>query len=111
MTSKDIAYHIRTFRAAKKLTQIKFGQLANVNPTLISRIETGKTKYPNHNTIYSICKVLNVSISEFFPPTSIKIPEKELHPNNYNELILQNQLLEIKLKKSQELIDFLISQR
>lgn len=69
MNSKELATNIGKFikrtRRKARISQQKLSHLTNHSTTYISRIERGET-YPNIDTFYKICEVLNISICDLF---------------------------------------------
>lgn len=64
--SKYVGGKIKYFRKKAGMTQKELGDKIGVKHNTISSYENG-TNEPEHNIIYSIAKVLEVSINEFFP--------------------------------------------
>ena len=63
---KELEYigkKIRAVRKAKGLTQEKLAELANLHPTFVSEVETGKANY-TIATLFALCKALGVKAHE-----------------------------------------------
>lgn len=56
-----LASRLRKIRRAKDLTQQALGELAGINYTTISRIESGEAKQVYADTVYDLAKALGVS--------------------------------------------------
>lgn len=69
---KPVGVKIRAARKAKKLSQEKLAELADLHPTFISDVERGKTNASLHS-YYSIAKALGVPLSDIVSISSGKI--------------------------------------
>lgn len=71
-----IGKNIKKYRLAyknEKITQEKLAELINVSVSLISSLESNKTKKGiSINNLYKISVILNVSISKFFEENNDK---------------------------------------
>lgn len=63
--NKMIAERLKAYRNLKGLTQEELGFLTNIHRTYIGRIERCE-KHASVETIYKICKGLDVSMKDFF---------------------------------------------
>lgn len=72
--SKIVGSRIRLYRKKRGLTQKDLGEKLGVKHNTISSYENG-TNEPEHNTLFEIASVLEVSINDFFPYSEvIKVP-------------------------------------
>jgi transcriptional regulator with XRE-family HTH domain len=55
---------LRTARLLAGLTQAQLAAKAGINQTVISTIESGRTKNPSHRSVIRICRALRVTPSE-----------------------------------------------
>ena len=62
-----IGQELRRIRRAKDLTQQELAELAGVNYTTISRIESGDAKQVYWETAVKLAKALQVSLDDFAP--------------------------------------------
>jgi transcriptional regulator with XRE-family HTH domain len=62
-----IGPELRRIRRAKDLTQQELAELAGVNYTTISRIESGEAKQVYWETAVKLAKALKVSLDAFVP--------------------------------------------
>jgi transcriptional regulator with XRE-family HTH domain len=63
---KELEYlgkKIRAVRKTKGLTQERLAELADLHPTFVSEVETGKANY-TIATLFAICKALGVKANE-----------------------------------------------
>lgn len=73
---------IRLIRAKKGISQQEFAKITNINPSLISRIESGE-RLPSRNNIKSISESLHIPVNLVYLLASEKndfknLPEKEV---------------------------------
>jgi len=61
----DIGKRIRELRKIYKMTSSELANKINISQPQLSRIENNKN-LAQIDTIFNICKVLNISLSEFF---------------------------------------------
>lgn len=57
---------IKRKREEKKITQNELARRSGVNQSVISDIESGKTKYPRIDTLRALAGVLEFDWTEFF---------------------------------------------
>ena len=95
---KLLGDRIRGFRKAKGLTQEKLAELADLHPTFVSEIETGKANY-SISTLLSISNALKVNPAELF---LFKTGKKEAYVEFEFRLAKISKLLQRKNLKSQE---------
>lgn len=95
---KLLGDRIRGFRKAKGLTQEKLAELADLHPTFVSEIETGKANY-SIATLISISKALKVNPAELF---LFKTGKKETSEEFEFKLAKTSKLLQEKDLKTQE---------
>ena len=62
---KQFGQRVKELRESKKLSQEKFCQIADINQSNLSKIESGK-KDVRLDTIYKIAKGLKVNIERLF---------------------------------------------
>lgn len=74
MVKKDISKYvggrIREIRKKRNLTQKELGEKIGVKHNTISSYENG-TNEPEHDILFKLANVLDVSIDDFFPATSV----------------------------------------
>lgn len=97
---KLIGSRIRGFRKAMGLIQEKLAELANLHPTFVSEIETGKANY-SISTILLISNALKVSPAEL---SLFKTRKKETLEEFEFKLAKISKLLQEKDIKTQEKI-------
>jgi len=73
MVELAFAQALKKLRLAKKFSQEEFASQANLHRTYVSQLERG-LKSPSLNTIYKICLVLGIKMSEF-----MQVVEEELN--------------------------------
>lgn len=95
---KLIGDRIRGFRKAKRLTQEKLAELADLHPTFLSEIENGKANY-SISTLLSISKALKVNPAELF---LFKTGKKEVAEGFEFKLAKISKLLQEKDLKTQD---------
>lgn len=95
---KLIGDRIRGFRKAKGLTQEKLAELADLHPTFLSEIETGKANY-SISALLSISNALKVNPAELF---LFKTGKKETAKEFEFKLAKTSKLLQEKDLKTQE---------
>lgn len=71
MNQEKIGGFLSQLRKENNYTQEEIAEKLNVNVKSISRWETGKN-LPDHSIIVEICKMYNISISEFYNGNKIK---------------------------------------
>lgn len=60
---------IKRIRLKKRMSQAKVAQLAELDPSYISKIETGKVTKPELDTVRKIAAALGMSISDLYEGT------------------------------------------
>jgi transcriptional regulator with XRE-family HTH domain len=84
-----LGLHIKHLRTENKMSQERLAFSANISLSQISRIELGK-----HNTTFgtllSICKALNITMSDFFAYFSYPVPLQSKQKINIQAAILPN---------------------
>lgn len=75
--SKYVGSKIRYYRKRKGLTQKELGELVGVKHNTISSYESATNETEN-DILYSIARVLEVSINEFFPVVEYTKSEESL---------------------------------
>lgn len=77
---EQLGKHIKELRKEKNMSQEQLAFSANVSLSQISRIEVGKHN-TSFSTLTSICKALNITMSDFFKefhyPTPLKAKSKK----------------------------------
>jgi len=86
---KHVGEKIKKFRTEKNITQQELAEYLNTTSQTISRYETGVLE-ANQNVLFSLADYFNVSINDFFPPTSVKddnvLNETQVLFDKYNQL-------------------------
>ncbi|MEW6686677.1 MAG: helix-turn-helix transcriptional regulator [Candidatus Edwardsbacteria bacterium] len=62
---KNLGKRVRALRKARKMTQEKLSELAEMNPKYIGEIERAETN-PTYTTLAKIAYALGISLSELF---------------------------------------------
>lgn len=75
--NKYIGEKIRHYRMKMNLSQEELGDELGTSGTNISRYESGE-RGTNNDILFAIGKILNVSISDFFPPINNAVIAEEL---------------------------------
>jgi transcriptional regulator with XRE-family HTH domain len=74
---------LKELRLRSGLSLREVARRAEVSPSLVSQIENGKSR-PSVSTLYSLSRVLNVSVDELFDadkPAEVAEPDDEWHGN------------------------------
>lgn len=71
-----LGQHIKDLRKEKNISQEQLAYSADVSLSQISRIETGKHN-TSFSTLSSICKAMNITMSDFFNGFNYPIPIKQ----------------------------------
>jgi|SRR5690625_3074664 len=95
----NIGERIRILREEKKLSARKLADMANLDPSQISKIEQGISK-PSIDALNRICNAFGISMSEFFSENSFDIPsyQRELLQTSKSLSVQQIELLNNFLK-------------
>ncbi len=72
----NIGKRIKNLREASDIPARTLAQMTNLDPSQISKIESGASK-PSLDALYRICKVLNISLSEFFSEAEVGLPPEQ----------------------------------
>lgn len=85
----DIKDRVRFFQKARKMNNNQLSKAAGLNPSVLSSLFT-RSQEPEISTLKSICKGLNVTMSEFFSEGE----QFDLTPDQNDLLFLYNRLPE-----------------
>ncbi|MFD1899678.1 helix-turn-helix domain-containing protein [Enterococcus termitis] len=107
--SELISKRIQEIANEKNLTINRIAVLANLKQSTVNSIYTGQSKNPTIKTIFSICKALDISITDFlnFPPYNTKSSEIEQSPEAIMKQVrqLSNELYELEKKLEDKIND------
>lgn len=117
MRKKEDKYDFRTFGLAIKearkkqgLTREQVGAMIEIDPRYLTNIEN-KGQHPSLQVLYDLVSLLNVSVDEFFLPSSGQVKntnrrrlEKQLDTLNDKEMIIMESVADgiIKSKEVEE---------
>ncbi|RGC13086.1 helix-turn-helix domain-containing protein [Enterocloster citroniae] len=117
MRKKEDKYDFRTFGLAIKearkkqgLTREQVGAMIEIDPRYLTNIEN-KGQHPSLQVLYDLVSLLNVSVDEFFLPSSGQVKntnrrrlEKQLDTFNDKEMIIMESVADgiIKSKEVEE---------
>ncbi|MBP1041635.1 helix-turn-helix transcriptional regulator [Vagococcus sp. BWB3-3] len=89
----------------EKITPNRLATLADLTPSTLNSIYTGKSKNPTIKTITNICDALDISVREFFdfPPYNLRPSQTEESPEELmrylKQLSREIQQIEKKIQK------------
>lgn len=100
-----IGEKIKYLRKSAKMTQNDLAKILGTTKQTISRYEKGERK-ANQDILFTLCDVFNVSIDDFFPPTSIK-DTPQTAQNDRDELLeeLTTNYTKLDKQRKNKLVD------
>jgi transcriptional regulator with XRE-family HTH domain len=71
---------LRKYRRIRGWTQIELGAHAGVDPTVISRLESGKSRTASYETVVRLARALNLEPEELVPvgqPSALRVQDAD----------------------------------
>lgn len=82
--NKFIGSKIRRFREIKNITQEELAEYLETTPQTISRYEIGERR-TNNDILFKLAEYFDISINEFFPPTTYNNSERTYMTTIYKD--------------------------
>ena len=105
--TKLVGERIRNYRTKKGLSQAQLAERANCHPSFICNVERGE-KVPTIDTIFKICKALDLPMDELFENIIVGDHKSEI-PKKFYDVI--NALPESDQKELYDLLTVIINYR